>query len=157
MKDAQSVCCWIPTVVAHLFGCCEPLHCCGDTGQRLPTPAPTARPACVDQHSDCGSLKARLESKGFSCVADLGKILNNASYAGKRLVDECCASCGGGGSAPACNASRSAHCDKCITGLGVTLAKCTSYGLDCACSKECTRLGCKIPTWGLVFKTHSRN
>ena len=88
MKDAQSVCCWIPTVVAPMFKCCDALHCCADKAQRqvsTPAPTPPARPACVDQHASCDSLRARLVAKGYDCAADLGKILGNASFNGRRL------------------------------------------------------------------------
>ena len=93
----------------------------------------------MDQHATCGALKAQLAAKGLGCGTDLGTATGKASYAGKKLADECCASCGGGSVAPTCSGGRGAQCDKCIVTLGATRSQCASYGLDCSCSKECKR------------------
>ena len=101
-----------------------------------PPPTPTA-PACVDQHSTCGSLHAGLVAKGYGCAADLGKVFNNVSLSGRRLADECCASCGGDSDSVAC--IHSVRCETCIAGLNATAAECASYGFDCSCSSSCIR------------------
>ena len=158
MANAGSGCCWVPFLLSGYFPCCRSLGCCRDQA-RPPTRAPTpaASTPCADQHSNCPTLKKQLQSSGASCSSDLGKLLSNASLAGKQLRDECCASCAtaaaanttGGGAAPAtasCEGALVTPCSKCVATLtkdmrtlsGKTMgearavALCQSYGLACS-------------------------
>ena len=51
---------------------------------------------CIDQHQSCPTIKAQLAALGNTCSTVLNVSLGVPALAGKRLRDECCATCGGG-------------------------------------------------------------
>ena len=69
MEDPTEFCCWVPSVVAQLFGCCRDLHCCPDDAKAAKQGVNHSTP-CVDRHATCPQLKKSLDTIGGSCLTD---------------------------------------------------------------------------------------
>ena len=68
-------------------------ECCATCSSASSTAVPTT--TCKDEYPTCPQLKAQLDDADGSCfTTDLGEL--NTALRGQKLVDHCCASCGGG-------------------------------------------------------------
>ena len=123
MEDPSKLCCWVPSVVSQIFGCCHQLKCCADDDVTQRVNASVHTP-CVDSHATCPQLKKQLDAIGGSCLTDdMGKVTGIPTLSGLHLADQCCKSC--------CDA----RCRRCVA-FG-SVAQCSGVlGVDCSCAAQ---------------------
>ena len=146
---SPSKCCWVPSLLAHMFDCCSALGCCVGSRPSI------AAPPCVDQYPTCPKLKAQLDQRNGSCATtDVGWVTGLPQFNGLHLQDKCCASCTDycalcmkDNTRLECkaigvcsNCTYGAACMRCMTiAAKFTAAKCASYGIDC--TEHCSSTG----------------